>query len=78
MDEATSALDTETELSIQKNIQSLRGNYTMVVVAHRLSTIKNADQIIILKHGEVHDIGTFNELLNRSTLFRRMVKLQNF
>jgi subfamily B ATP-binding cassette protein MsbA len=76
MDEATSALDSETEKAIQASIDSLKGQYTIITIAHRLSTVKNADKIILLNRGEIEDIGSFNELMNSSDTFKKMVKLQ--
>jgi ABC-type multidrug transport system fused ATPase/permease subunit len=76
LDEATSALDSETELFIQKNIEKLQGNYTIIIIAHRLSTIKKADKIYMLEKGKVSYSGTFDELTEKSTRFKRMVSLQ--
>ena len=76
LDEATSALDTETERSIQESIDNLKGYYTIVVVAHRLSTVKNADRIAVMNKGRLLDIGTFEELVTRNNIFKRMVELQ--
>jgi subfamily B ATP-binding cassette protein MsbA len=76
MDEATSALDSETEKSIQNSIDALKGQYTILLVAHRLSTIKNADQIVLMKKGRIDTIGTFDDLLKHKEDFRRMVALQ--
>lgn len=76
MDEATSALDTETERAIQDNIDALKGRYTIIIVAHRLSTIKNADQIILMDKGDIADKGTFEELKEKNANFNRMVALQ--
>ena len=76
MDEATSALDTETEKVIQENIEALHGNNTILIVAHRLSTIKNADVVVLLSKGKILDFGTYNELLQKSDVFRRMAELQ--
>lgn len=76
LDEATSALDSETEVFIQKNIEKLQGNYTMIIIAHRLSTIKKADKIYMLEDGQLSYSGTFNELLDRSLRFKKMVALQ--
>lgn len=78
MDEATSALDSETEKSIQDNIEKLKGTYSILIIAHRLSTIKNVDRIILLNKGRVEDSGTFEELVNKSASFRKMVELQGF
>jgi subfamily B ATP-binding cassette protein MsbA len=76
MDEATSALDSETERVIQKNIDMLKGKYTIFIVAHRLSTIKNADRIFIIKDGNITKSGTYKQLLTDGTEFKRMVDLQ--
>ena len=76
LDEATSALDSETEVAIQNNIEKLQGKYTIIIIAHRLSTIKNANRIYMLEKGEVSYSGTFNELVEKSKRFKRMVSLQ--
>ena len=76
MDEATSALDTETEKTIQENIENLRGKYTIIMIAHRLSTVKNADRVIMMKNGKIENMGTYQELLTKSPAFKRMVELQ--
>ena len=76
LDEATSALDSETERVIQDNIDKLHGQYTIVIIAHRLSTIKNADVIYLLEKGKVVAFGDFDEMLQRSDRFKRMVTLQ--
>jgi ABC-type multidrug transport system fused ATPase/permease subunit len=76
MDEATSALDSETERSIQDNIDALKGQYTILIVAHRLSTIKNADRIVLMDNGAIAQIGTYQQLVENTSLFKRMVSLQ--
>lgn len=76
MDEATSALDSETERTIQESIDTLKGNYTILIVAHRLSTIRNADRVVMMYKGRIEEIGSFDELLNRSTKFKKMIELQ--
>lgn len=76
MDEATSALDGETEAAIQSNIEKLKGLYTIIIIAHRLATIKNADRIILLKNGKISAIDTFSGLIENSREFRNMVELQ--
>jgi ABC-type multidrug transport system fused ATPase/permease subunit len=77
MDEATSALDSETEKSIQENIDQLKGKYTIIIIAHRLSTVKDADRIIYLKNGHVENEGTFDNLKETSNRFKRMVEMNN-
>jgi ABC-type multidrug transport system fused ATPase/permease subunit len=76
LDEATSALDSETERAIQNSIEALKGKYTVLIVAHRLSTIKNVDRIVIMDKGEIVDEGSFSCLVNSSRKFKRMVELQ--
>ena len=78
MDEATSALDSETEKSIQNHIEALKGQYTIIIVAHRLSTIKNADRIVLMNKGQIKAVGDFESLKMKSKLFQRMVELQDF
>lgn len=76
MDEATSALDSETEKAIQDNIDALKGQYTILIVAHRLSTIKNADRIVLLSNGQIEQTGTYQQLTETAPMFKRMVALQ--
>lgn len=78
LDEATSALDSETERSIQENIENLRGKFTIIIVAHRLSTVKKADKILVLHDGKVEGEGNFDRLVDQNFLFKRMVELQEF
>jgi len=77
-DEATSALDTESERFIQDSIMSMRGTRTMVIVAHRLSTVKHCDLIYVLSKGKVVENGTFDDLYgDPQSLFHKMCKMQN-
>lgn len=76
LDEATSALDSETEKAIQHNIDELKGDYTMLIVAHRISTIKNADRIVVMKNGKISNIGDFSNLIEESKYFQKLVELQ--
>ena len=78
MDEATSALDSETERAIQNHIEALKGQYTIIIVAHRLSTIKKSDRIVLMNKGEIEAIGDFESLKMKSKTFKRMVELQEF
>ena len=77
MDEATSALDSETEAIVQENVHKLKGEFTVIVIAHRLATIKDADRIVILNEGQIEAEGTYRELLENSSHFKEMIKLQN-
>lgn len=74
MDEGTSALDGSTEAKLTAAVDSLRSKKTIILIAHRLSTIKNCDKIVVLDQGEIVDIGNYNTLLERCTLFREMVE----
>ncbi|WP_405325919.1 ABC transporter ATP-binding protein [Leeuwenhoekiella sp. LLG6367-2.1] len=76
MDEATSALDSETEKAIQQSIDNLKGKLTILIVAHRLATIKNADKIVLLNKGSIEDVNNFKGLLQSSLNFKRMAQLQ--
>lgn len=76
LDEATSALDSETEREIQENIDALKGTYTILIIAHRLATIKKADVIYLMDKGTIIDKGNFEQLIASSPRFRRMVELQ--
>ncbi|WP_044117929.1 ABC transporter ATP-binding protein [Alkaliflexus imshenetskii] len=78
MDEATSALDSENEGIIQSNINALKGKYTIIIIAHRLSTVKHADIIYLLDKGKISASGSFAELQASSPRFRKMVELQEF
>lgn len=66
MDEATSSLDTKTEKQITDAVDQLRGECTVIIIAHRLSTVKNCDQLFLIKDGSVADAGTFQDLLERN------------
>lgn len=74
-DEATSLLDVETEHEITKMLTSLKGNKTLIAIAHRLSTLKECDKLIYLKDGVIVDVGTFEELENRHEDFKNLIKL---
>ena len=76
LDEATSSIDTETEQHIQQAIERVMRDRTSIVVAHRLSTIQRADQIIVLHHGEIRERGTHQELLANRSLYWMLYKLQ--
>ena len=76
LDEATSSIDTETEQLIQQAIDRVMRDRTSIVVAHRLSTIQRADQIIVLHHGEIREQGTHQELLALRGLYWKLYKLQ--
>ncbi|MCI9367606.1 MAG: ABC transporter ATP-binding protein [Oscillospiraceae bacterium] len=76
LDEATANIDTETELLIQDSLEKMRNIGTMLIVAHRLSTIQHADQIIVLSHGEILERGTHQELLAQKGRYFQLYTLQ--
>tara|TARA_B100000945_G_scaffold97572_1_gene76352 strand:- start:357 stop:2180 length:1824 start_codon:yes stop_codon:yes gene_type:complete len=78
LDEATSALDTESEVLIQDALLKLMKSRTTLIIAHRFSTIKNADKIIVLEKGEIVESGTHKTLINQNGYYKKLYDLQNF
>ena len=76
LDEATANIDTETEVIIQESLEKIKNIGTMLVVAHRLSTIQHADQIIVLQYGEVIERGKHQELLKNKGYYHKLYQLQ--
>jgi ATP-binding cassette, subfamily B, bacterial MsbA len=76
LDEAMSALDSEAEREIQAGLDRLSEGRTVIAIAHRLSTVLKADQIVVMDRGEVKEIGTHRELLENSTIYRKLYDLQ--
>ena len=76
-DEATSALDSVTESEIQKAIENLTENRTTFIVAHRLSTIKNADKIAVVENGRCIEYGTYDELMAKKGAFYKLKQMQS-
>lgn len=75
LDEATSALDVQAETDVQKAIDRLAEGRTTLVVAHRLSTIKNADYIVVMEHGKAAEIGTHEELMERGRVYPKLYSM---
>jgi ATP-binding cassette subfamily B protein len=78
LDEATSALDVATEARVQAALENLRAGRTTFVIAHRLSTVRAADRILVLQNGRVAEQGGFNELVKKNGLFAELVKAGGF
>jgi ATP-binding cassette subfamily B protein len=76
LDEATSALDAESELLVQRALEAAMDHRTTIVIAHRLSTVKQADKILVLENGRIIETGTHADLILRSGLYARLAKLQ--
>jgi subfamily B ATP-binding cassette protein MsbA len=76
LDEATSALDGESEALVQSALQNLMTGRTVVVIAHRLSTVRRSDRIVVLENGTITDIGKHHDLMNKLGTYRRLYNLQ--
>jgi subfamily B ATP-binding cassette protein MsbA len=76
LDEATSALDTESEALVQGALQNLISGRTVFVIAHRLTTVRHADRIVVLEGGHITDSGTHEDLLTRLGTYRKLYELQ--
>jgi ATP-binding cassette, subfamily B, bacterial MsbA len=76
LDEATSSLDTESERLVQDAINNLMKERTTLVIAHRLSTVRHADEIIVLQHGRIVEQGTHDVLMEKNGFYRRLVNMQ--
>lgn len=75
-DEATSSLDYESERAIQLAMRSILGTRTLIIIAHRLSTVREADMIVVLEQGKVVEVGNHEELLNQGGIYQRLHSLQ--
>lgn len=77
LDEATSSLDVETEHAITQMLKSVKGEKTVIAIAHRLSTLKSCDRLVYLKNGQLVDTGTFDDLSKKHPDFDKLIKLSN-
>jgi subfamily B ATP-binding cassette protein MsbA len=76
LDEATSALDAESERLVQKALANLMQNKTSIVIAHRLSTVRRADKIVVMERGKIIETGTHGELLEKGGVYKKLYELQ--
>jgi subfamily B ATP-binding cassette protein MsbA len=78
LDEATSALDTTSERLVQDALNNLMKNRTSIIIAHRLSTIQHADEIIVLRKGEIIEKGNHQELISKNGVYKQLHDMQTF
>ena len=76
LDEATSALDSESEALVQSALHNLMSGRTVFVIAHRLSTVRRADRIVVIENGAIADIGAHEDLMTKLGTYRRLYELQ--
>jgi ATP-binding cassette subfamily C protein len=75
MDEATAALDNQTEAGVMEAVEKLSGEKTLIMIAHRLSTVKNCDRLYFMNQGQIVDAGTYDDLCQRNREFQQMAQV---
>jgi subfamily B ATP-binding cassette protein MsbA len=78
LDEATSSLDTESEKLVKDALYNLMTNRTSIIIAHRLSTVRRADKIVVLHDGEIRETGTHDELIQTEGIYKKLHDMQMF
>jgi subfamily B ATP-binding cassette protein MsbA len=78
LDEATSSLDTESEKLVQDALYRLMHNRTSIIIAHRLSTVREANKIVVLHQGNVRETGSHNELIQQQGIYKKLHEMQMF
>jgi ABC-type multidrug transport system fused ATPase/permease subunit len=76
LDKATAALDTESEQLVQQSLETFRDGKKVIIVAHRLSTVRHANRIIVMQNGRVAETGTHDKLLSRNGIYADLIKFQ--
>ena len=76
LDEATASIDTQTEAIVQSALETLMQGRTAIIIAHRLQTIRSADRIVVLKHGEIREVGRHEELMAAKGIYYTLSQLQ--
>jgi ATP-binding cassette subfamily B protein len=76
LDDALSAVDTDTEETILENLKRIRKDKTTIMIAHRVSTVQNADNILVLDEGDIAEYGSYSDLMEKGGIFKKMVEKQ--
>lgn len=77
LDEPTSALDSLSEMKVSAALENLFANKTVIIIAHRLQTVRHADQILVLEKGNIVEKGTHDDLLEHGKIYKNLIDIQN-